>query len=185
MPKLTMQVIDRQGMFTTGIDKRMKKLIDAERVARNSAAAVATQVTRTGFHYVRPVVAPRPGRASTGSHFSKLTWRSTPDGVVFDTGQADAESKHWIIQEIGTGQRAVMRVGGLSNPRGRPAKGATHIRTVRSQKGRRLPGGLVFASNGQYSPVGSAEREQIFRASQVTGVPLGAPGLGHRGRKGS
>lgn len=179
MPSLTLSVTDRQDMFGAGLAKRLKKFEDAELQARRAAAALATRTTRAGFHYHRDLAPPRAGRSSTGGHMTDfLEWKLTRDGGVgFDLAAADRGAPHWIIQEVGTGKRATMRVGGTTNAPGRPAAGATKVRTVPSQVGRRLRGGLVFASGGQYSPTGSGHREQIFWASQVKGVPRGAPSI--------
>lgn len=172
MPKLTLQVKDRQDMFGTGLDRRLKKLSDAEQAARTQAARIATQRTRSNFQYRRDAIAVRAGRSSTGGKMRQhLSWKVKKNTVEFDVKHADSRVPHWIIQEIGTGQRATLRRAGETNPTGRPRNGATYVRTVRSQKGRPIKVGLVFATGGQYSPPGSRVDEQLQLASKVNGVP--------------
>lgn len=176
MPRLTISVTDRTpgGTFDGGIHRRAAKLVAAEQKAAVSAAARATEVTRDSFRYKREIAPPRPGRSSTGGQMKQhLEWgvmKSTGQ-VAFKRTQADREVPHWIIQEVGTGKRATMKEGGKPNPKGRPAKGATYVRTVRSQVGRRISGGLVFASGGQWTPPGARRDQQLYWASQVRGVP--------------
>lgn len=170
-----------QGVKRTfaDVEKRINEFATAERRARTAAAKVATRGTRANFHYRREPIDPRPGRSSTGGQMrSHLQWVTTPDGKVeFDIKKADAEVPHWIIQDLGTGKRAVLKHAAAPNPVGRPKKGATYVRTVRSQKGRRIRGGLVFASGGQFSPTGSRRDEQLHWASTVTGVPFRVPAV--------
>lgn len=173
MPQLTTTLVDRQGMFGAGLNKRLTKLVAAERLAANAAAAAATAETRKNVHHHRDITPPRHGRSSTGGKMGDhLTWRVTSDGVAFDTAAADAAAPHWIIQEIGTGKRATIKQGGQANPVGRPAKGSTHTVSVRSQIGRRLSGGLVFATpGGAYTAPGAGQGQAIYWASRVKGVP--------------
>lgn len=180
MPMLTMKVIDRRGTLGgAGLDRRLKSFTDAEQRARQMAARAATTSTRSNFKYRRESIAPRPGRSSTGGQMKKhLLWKVDPAGVVeFDLAKADREVQHWIIQEIGTGERATIKRADQVNPLGRPKKGTTYVRTVRSQKGRRIKGGLVFASGGRYSPPGSQRDEQLHLASRVSGVPAQVAGI--------
>lgn len=172
MPKLTLKVTDRHDVFGSGIDRRVATFMAAEERARQMAARAATTATRANFRYRREFAPPRAGRSSTGGHMKQhLEWTSRNGLVEFDMAEADRRVPHWIIQEIGTGQKATMRKAGQANPEGRPKKGAAYVRTVKSQKGRRISGGLVFASGGRYSPTGSARDEQLHLASKVTGVP--------------
>jgi hypothetical protein len=82
------------------------------------------------------------------------------------------DAPHWIIQEIGTGKRATIQRHDTPNPVGRPRKGASHVRTVKSQRGRRISAGLVFASGGNYSAPGARTGENLHWASRVQGVPM-------------
>lgn len=172
MLQLQVKVKDRQNMFGSGFAKRLKYFEDAELRARKMAARAATTATRANFSYLRDPIAPRPGRSSTGGRMKQsLEWSARNGRVEFDMTQADREAPHWIIQEIGTGSRATLRSGGADNPVGRPRKGATYVRTVKSQKGRRIKGGLVFATGGVYSPPGARRDEQLQFISRVTGAP--------------
>jgi hypothetical protein len=177
MPQLTTQLIERTpGLLGRRLTERTQKLVQAEQDARKVAAGVATQTTRNSFRYLRPANAPkRPGRESTGGQFrDELRWvaRSGPDAPVeFDIRAADSKVPYWIIQEIGTGESATLRRGGAANPVGRPASGATYVRTVRSQRGRLISIGLAFASGprGVYSPPSAAHGQQLYLRSKLTG----------------
>lgn len=161
------------------IERRIAEAVQAEERARAGAARTATRGTRANFHPRRQPIAPRPGRSSTGGQMTQhLQWLDRGNGMVeFDIKKADHEVPHWIIQDIGTGKRAVLKHAAAPNPVGRPKKGATYVRTVPSQRGRRVRGGLVFASGGQYSPTGSRRDEQLQWASKVIGVPFRAPAI--------
>jgi len=172
MPQLTMKVTDRRGTFDSGLNKRLKALLDAEQRAKQMAARAATTSTRANFRYRREAIEPRRGRSSTGGRMKQhLEWTVRNDRVEFDIDKADTMVRHWIIHEIGTGQRATIRKAAEANPLGRPKKGATYIRTVKSQRGRRISGGLVFATGGRYSQPGARRDEQLHWASKVLGVP--------------
>lgn len=172
MPQLTAQVLLSQpDVFGAGLVERLRKLEQANTRAMQQAAQTATRVTRAGFHYRRDIAPPRPGRSSTGGQMrNHLKWLVRNGAVDFDIAQADAAVPHWIIQEIGTGAKAVLRKYDVTNPKGRPKVDASYVRHVPSQIGRRLPGGLVFGSGGVYTPTGGASREQIYLASTLTGV---------------
>ena len=178
--QLSVKVKDN-GRLTTDLNKRLKRLVkDVDRAAVMAARA-ATTATRANFKYRRDPIAPRPKRESTGGHMKQhLQWVAKNGNVEFNIKKADREVPHWIIQEIGTGPnaRAVMRRHDQTNPQGRPKKGATYVRSVRSQVGRRLSGGLVFATGGQYTPPGRRRDEQLHAASTVTGAPQWG-GKGH------
>lgn len=173
--QLTVKVKDRKDMFAPDglIARRLALFTAAEYRARLEGARTATQTTRNSFKYKREVIGRRAGRSSTGGRMrNHLTWKATQKGFVrFDINEATSQAEHWIIQEIGTGSRATVREAAKANPRGRPRDGAQYIRTVRSQKGRRIRGGLVFASNGTYSAPGAAYGQQLHLASKVSGVP--------------
>ena len=181
MVALTLHVTDKQGdMFGAAMNKRLQKFVDADKAARRAAAMTATSLSRSTWENrrdKRDVVASRAGRESTGGHLgSMIDWRAgTVKGmsvVALDINRLTSAAPHWIIQEIGTGNRATVHKVGQSNPLGRPAKGANYIRTVKSQRGRVIKAGLVFAtSGGRFSFPGSARHQQIQLASQVTGIP--------------
>lgn len=164
------------GILGRQMSARLKSFVDQDQRARVAAAKLATQVTRNSFHYKRPAVAPgRAGRSSTGGRMrDALRWTATPGAPVeFDLAEADGRAPHWIIQEIGTGERATMHQAGQKNPQGRPTKGATYVRTVKSQVGRRISSSLAFGTGvgGAYSPPGAARGQQLFLRSQLRGAP--------------
>lgn len=167
------RITDYEDMFGAGLQRRLQKLVAAEKAARLSAARVATQVTSSSFHRKRVVAPPRNTRSGTGQGFSQLRWRvlQSGNGVAFDIAAADRDARHWFIQEIGTGQRAVLRKGGATLPMGRPKNSATYSRSVKSQVGRRISNRFVFATEGRYSPPGSSQGEALVRVSSVTGAP--------------
>lgn len=163
---------DRHDLFGAGLDRRIAKVEAAEKASLAAAARIATQRTRSNFQYRRDAIAVRPGRSSTGGKMrTHLKWAVRNGMVEFDVDHADRMVRHWIIQELGTNSRATIRRANDLNPIGRPRKGSTYVRTVKSQKGRPINVGLVFASGGRYSPPGTRRDEQLQWASQVTGVP--------------
>ena len=174
MPALTVQVEDRSGVLTTGIDRRIDFFLEKEAKARVDAARKATEVSRQRW-------ATRPnkrdpgglgafmGRETTGGRMgSFIRWRALKGGGVgLNLQELDSKAPHWIIQELGTGKRAQMHVGDSSG------SSVTRLRTVKSQRGRRIPGGLVFASRGGvYSQPPGTGREQLYLRSMVTGAPV-------------
>jgi len=173
VPRLTER---NKGTLSRRMTERTNRLLQGELSARSSAAKVATDVTRATWNSrggKRPVAPARPGRSSTGGRMADhLSWRAQggPDGqVVFDLAKADADAPQWIIQEIGTGARATVRRGGAANPVGRPASGASYVRTVQPQRGRRVAATLAFSSGprGSYTPPGAARGQQLFLAVQL------------------
>jgi hypothetical protein len=178
VPKLTVTVRQRTpGLLGKGIAERARTLVAANEAAMTAAAATATEATRASWAYKRPADAPkRPGRSSTGGQFvNELSWVARNGEVEFDVAKADRGAEYWIIQEIGTGNRATLKHGGSANPQGRPKTGADYVRSVKSQVGRQIPGSLVFASGpgGRYSPAGSRRGEQLYLRSKIRGVPIG------------
>lgn len=181
MPRLTVTVTDRQGdTFGAAMARRLNALLAADQAARRAAAKTATAVSRDTWNSrpnKRPVVQQRAGRESTGGQMaSYVNWVPAQGGVRLDMQELDAKAPHWIIQEIGTGSRATIKQGGQANPVGRPGKGATHVRTVRSQRGRIIRG-LVWAESGHYVPPGAGVGQNLYLASQVTGVPARRPNI--------
>ena len=158
------------------IGRRVQRLIEAERSAANEAAEIATETSRQKFHYLREPISGlrRRGRSSTGGRFaSHIKWeRDTESGVQLNLQELDAEAPHWPLLELGTGKSARMRWGGdddPSNPRARAAQ----IKTIPSQRGRRIHGSLVFADGpgGNYSPPGASRSQQLFYRDQIAGTP--------------
>lgn len=156
---------------------RCRRLADAEAAARTTAAQTATNATRKAFTYHRAVDVPaRKGRDHPpGAMLAGLRWTtSSAGGVDFDIAEADRVAPYWIIQEIGTGQKATIKRGGDPNPRGRAPAGNTYIRTVRSAIGRRIPANLVWATGagGHYEPPGAGQGQQLYLRATVRGAPI-------------
>jgi len=172
MPQLTVKVKDRRGTVHGGLDRRIKQFVDAEQRARTMAARAATTSTRANVTYRRDIIPPRPGRSSTGGRMKQaLQWEPKNGMVEFDMAKADREAPHWIIQNVGTGRSATLKKANVSNPTGRPKKGATYKRRIPSQVGRPIAPGLVFATGGRYSQPGSRRNEQLHLISSVSGAP--------------
>jgi hypothetical protein len=156
------------------INDAIKKVEKAELAARRSAARRATEVTRLHAGRTRPQDAgPRPGRPA-GNLNKRLRWRPMNVSMVgFDLAAADTQSRYWIIQEIGTNQRATIFSANESNPVGRPKANATYIKSVPSQIGRRIPRGLAFgtAPGGKFQLPGAARHQQIYPIETLTDVP--------------
>jgi hypothetical protein len=180
MPQLKAELIVRAGApFGAGasnpIQRRVAQFLAAERRARTKAAEVATRTSQSTFKYVRPPVpgAQRASRHSTGGRFASfINWRPLESGgVALDVSKLDTEAPHWPILELGTGQRGKMRYGG-DETEGVQARSATTLR-IKSQRGRRIHGSLVFADTlgGAYTPPGARRNQQLFFRSQVTGAP--------------
>lgn len=161
---------------TNPIGKRLSDFAKAEQAAAADAAKVATNVSRSNFRYLRnPAGAQRASRESTGGRFpSYLTWGLDAQGQV----GLDIEKlpPHWIILEIGTGEKARMRFAGDKDA---GVKGTTVVRTVKSQRGRVIHSGLVFADGpgGQYSPPGAARDQQLHARSRIKGAPRTRRGI--------
>lgn len=175
MPKLSVSVTDRGalGGVNGSLRQRLVTFDKAVRDARAQSAATATQVSRSNVRRIRPLAPPRQGRY----HGLKEAIRWAPMGKLDNVGLAlkelDAKFPPWLVQEIGTGERAIQRISGVANPQGRPAAGASYVKTVRSQRGRRISPAFVFATRGgQYSPPGSATGQQLYLRSQVQGAPV-------------
>lgn len=178
MPKVMGQPFAR-------LNGRIGKFVAAERSARTSAAQTATNATRQAATRTRPQAPLRPGRMSRGLGRG-LEWKagSGEDSYVrFDIDKADRSARYWIVQEIGTGQRATIRQAlppddyKNRNPVGRPKKGANYVRTVKAQSGRRIHRGLAFGTGpaGRYTRPGAAKNQQIYIASDLQGTPMKMP----------
>lgn len=173
----TVKVKEREhDIFGARIKQRAKTLVDLDAKARKAAAQRATEVSRKSFVYVRPANAPkRAGRSSTGGKIrSKMVWKTDDNtgSVRLDVGRLDSAAKHWLIHEIGTGERASIMRGGSPNPRGRAKAGSAYVRTVRKQRGRLISSGLAFGSGpgGRYSPPGARRGQQLYPFSSLTDV---------------
>lgn len=157
-----------------GMDSRIALLLRGEQQARVAAAATAQQASRRSVTYLRPVVPRRAGRSSTGGKLaSKVVWRASAGGstVDLDVDALTTAAPHWIIEEIGTGQSATIMRAGTSNPRGRPAKGASYVKTVRSQLGRRISPTLAWGTgpSGVLTPPGARRGQGLYLRRSLTG----------------
>lgn len=163
--------------FTAKLQRRIRTFERQVDAARSRSAKIATDETRKRVKNTRPFAPPRPGRnheqISKVARWSAIGTGPTAAGVALRMNELDSRASHWIIQEIGTGQRATIHAGGRPNPVGRPEKDATYVKTVKSQKGRRISSGLVFATGpgGQWVRPGAASGQQLFLRRQIKGVP--------------
>jgi hypothetical protein len=165
-----------KGLFGRNMTERTNRMVADVLAAGRSAASDATKTSQAGFVYKRPAnAARRRGRETTGGRFpQKVQWSAVDDQVELNVAELNKDVPYWIIQEIGTGQRANIRTGGQSNPRGRPKKNSQNVVTVKSQLGRRISSQLAFGTSprGRYSAPGAASGEQIYLRRQLKNVPL-------------
>jgi hypothetical protein len=168
--KMTVKVTDRGSL---NFDDRIRHFVAQDKSAKRAAAEMATRTSKNSFKRVRDVAPVRASRHGRGQMINNIKWAVRQDGSVgLRKQELDKAAPHWIIQEIGTNSRATLKVANKPRPVGRPAKGAQYVKTVKSQKGRRISSGLVFASRGgQFSAPGSATGQQLYLRSQVQGVP--------------
>lgn len=175
MLTITAQVTSarRGGVPITGagplaLGERLRAFVEGERRASAAAARRATAVSRQQFTSQlsgRPPAPPRRGRPTTRGKFAQhVVWEPTATGVEFDINKMQTAAPYWLIQEVGTGQRAVMKRGGAKNPRGRPTKGAAHSVSIPSQIGRPLPLrylGWADRPGGRYTPPSRRRDQQL------------------------
>lgn len=155
------------------LQSRLRSFESSVLTASKASAAIATATSQGAVKAIRPGAPPRANRYS--GLRDALRWRPIGDGDIVGLALTELNQKFpvWLVQEIGTGERAVQHVAGKPNPSGRPAKDATYIKTVRSQRGRRISGALVFADRGgNFSPPGAAHGQQLHLRSQVKGAPV-------------
>ena len=178
MPTLQLTLEQRaiaRSLFRPYFREQAKGFLDEEKRARELAAQTATAVSRASIQNERPLAPPRAGRSHSRRLRDVVEWGVAADGVELDIPQLDAGARYWIIQEIGTGQRATLRQGGVRNPVGRPSKSATHVRTVKPQRGRAISSGLAWATGptGTYTAPGAATGQQLHLVRRLKGVPFG------------
>jgi len=164
------------GMFSSKMTDRTKRLIDAENSDRRAAAKTATKTSAATFKAKRPVNSPkRPGRRFADGKLARhVKWSASPSGsmVELNVKTLDRQAPHWIIQEIGTNQRATLKMGGSKNPQGRSKSGSSYVKTIRSQKGRRISAGLAFGSrpSGKYTPpTRKISNQQLYPRKNLKG----------------
>jgi hypothetical protein len=166
----------RPSVFTE-LNKRMQAFQRAELAARRSAAQTSQAVSRAKSPSRLPLAPPRRGRAQSSRLKTNIDWKTGVIGgqsvVQLDTEKLDRANRYWIIQEIGTGQRATMKRGGSPNPTGRSTKGSDYVVTVRSQRGRPISGGLVWATGprGTFMRPRQGTNQNLYLRSQVRGAP--------------
>lgn len=172
MPSLKVTVTNSNALGS-GLESRIKAFQSAVNSASGSAARIATSTSQAKVKRVRDLAPPRRNRYH-GLRES-IKWGRTRDGgVALDKKKIDQDFKPWLVQEIGTGERATQRVAGQPNPKGRPKKNATYIKTVKAQRGRRISTAFVFAGRGgDYSPPGAGRGEQLYLRSQIQNLPPG------------
>lgn len=175
------------GLLTSQMNRTLDQLLGEVTSAAKDAAKKAQAVSRSKATYVgRPISPSRPGRRSTGGKFAQnIKWANTGGQVRLDTDLLDRKSPYWKIQEIGTGERAQVRRGdgGPANGgqarlgRGRPTKGDQRIVSVRSQRGRVIKAGLVWANSGRYYPAmpGRFRQDAIVPVSTTNYAPYRFP----------
>lgn len=166
------KVTDR-GALGSEFQSRLRLFLREVKRSQTDAATVATAVSKRSVHRLRPTVL-RHSR----SHGLRgaLQWHADgASGVALDMAELSTKFPPWLIQEIGTGERAIQYEAspqGATTPVGRPAKNATHVKTVRSQVGRPIRY-LVWATAGgaKYQHPGQATGQQLYFRSQVPDAP--------------
>lgn len=136
--------------------------------ALNRARQVATTQSRATFQSSlsgRPHVPKREGRPTTGGRFGKmLLWeKEEQDGetfVAFQVSELEGQAPYWLIQEIGTGESAMIL-------------DRRQTVSVKSQRGRLISPTLTWAdAQGNYD-VSQGRRDQQLRSLQdVKNAPL-------------
>jgi len=172
-------------ILTRGIAQRAGILIREIKAAQGEAAQTAQETSIGLAKAQRPDDAPpRKGRNEPHIH-DVLRWRPIRQGgstlgVGINLSELNNSVKHWIIQEIGSDERAVVRVAGRTNPVGRPSAGATYIRTVKPQVGRRIRSSLVWATGpgGNYVRPGAGENQQLYLRKMIK-FPKGVQGAAY------
>lgn len=172
-PPFTLRIVGN-GRLNATLPEKLKELERANQEALRKGRATAQRVSRSGFTYRRPSAPPRPGRSSSQGKMTKFVdWNIKGDSVALDVKKLDQRVPHWIIQEIGTGQRATITPHGVKLGQGQPTKAqkAQYVRTVKSQKGRKISASLAFGTSpsGQFVPPGSGAGQQLYRRRDLTG----------------
>lgn len=182
MSLATVRVVKNHKIVGARMNRVLDQFIAGDLKAMDDAAAKATTVSRSTWNSRTNRRNPGGlgaflGRETTGGKLaSTVKWGRTVKGeVALNYQQLNRTAPHWIIQEIGTGKRANVIAPGRAAPAGRPTPGGQFVRTVKAQRGRRIPGSLVFATKGGvYSPPPGSGREQLYLRSMVKGAPVHA-----------
>jgi hypothetical protein len=161
----------------TEIDRRLDRFLADERTARQKAAKIALFTSHAMAPSERPIAPARRGRAQTSRLRSNIAWTAdaTSSTVSLDYQKLNRTNPYWVIQEIGTGQRGTMKRAGVTNPVGRAAKGSQYVVAVRSQVGRPIPSGLVWATGprGTFMRPGQGFNQNLYQRSKIKGAPRG------------
>lgn len=148
---------------SSGLDRRFKKFAEDRKKAAQTAASLATATSLRQIKRKRPVAPPRLGRDQ--DHIEDvLKWRVRDGKVVLNGTDLNSRSKHWLIQEIGTNRSVTIYQG--------PTKQL--VRSIPTQRGRRISSGLVFATGpgGKYAAPGGSRNQQLYLRSKVKGAPI-------------
>lgn len=134
------------------IDQRIRDFISADLAAQRSAAAVATDVARNSFKRKRDIAPPRPGRSGQGQMTKGIKYDriANQSAVALRIADLDKSAPHWIIQEIGTAQKANLFRGDEGGTK------LGRVATIPAQRGRVISSGLAWASQGRYVPPNAA-----------------------------
>lgn len=171
----------RGDPFGAELKRRLDVLVNGVEAQLTRAAKTATNVSRADFatqRSRRPFVPARPGRSTTQGRFEQdINWnpQRRADGnlvVSLDVDKLEAATPthyggrgYWLIQEIGTGREATMRVGGA------PRYQRQSMVEVRSQIGRLIPNTLAWQSSGGVLSAAQAARygqDQLAAAAAAT-----------------
>lgn len=130
------------------LGERLAAFAAADVAAQRAAVAKATTVSRSSFKRKREIAPPRPGRSGQGRMTESIVWGRVKDqsSIALRIADLDKAAPHWIIQEIGTGQRANIFRAEENGPQ------VGRVATVPAQRGRVIPSGLAWASQGRYVP---------------------------------
>lgn len=166
-----MSITVTQSNALRNLERNLRNFTKRHERAMNRAVQTATTRSRAQFQSRlsgRPHVPARPGRPTTGGNFGRMIkWQRERLGkheyVAFQEEDLAARAPYWLIQEIGTGQSAMI----------------TDIQTpvsVRSQRGRRISPSLTFAdAQGNYAPPQPGRQDQQIRSlSDVKMAPFRA-----------
>lgn len=170
--QIQMNLIKQSG-YVKKYDARLDSFIDRVHQAARKAAVEAERVSKKRAKGVRAPQAARPFRTSgPGALGKSIDWKIAANDKSFvelDINRLDSNVPWWRVQEVGTGKSAVMRRGGKPNPQGQVPKGADFKIQIKSQKGRIIPGSLVFVSrNGNaQKPSDRSRRQALVQRTQA------------------
>lgn len=146
-----------------------QRIASHEQVAADAATEMSRRMS-SRFSSGRPLAPPRAGRPTTNGTFAThILWEpgKATGGIKFDLPGLEAVAPYWLIQEIGTGQSAV-----ILNPSG--------VAAVQSQRGRRIPWSLYWGDAPGAVPTGRMSGKQRIANNVgfqqlylVSGLPSG------------